>query len=194
MRLHEPAQQQFTGHARRGRVFATCGAPGSGKTTWALNYVSADPHTRARVNRDLVRETIGCLPVGDGVQEGIVTIGCAAMVRAYLGAGLDVVIDDTLSRQRTLDELLIVTTAFQVPLTIVDFTGVPVGVCAQRDVERHQEGGRFVGVSVINALAEQCRAVLDRVPGDVEIVACPQPTSWAAAARLTARLAEDGSK
>jgi predicted kinase len=167
--LYTPAP--FRGYPyRRPDLYVTVGPPAAGKTTWAQRVVAAAPERRARVNRDLVREINGCIPIGNDAQEGIVTIGCTALARTYLRAGIDVVVDDTCSHPATLTTWVSLALRFDVSLTVVDFTTVPVATCISRDRARGLAGDRCVGHEVIEAKAEACAAVMREVPSSVAVV------------------------
>src|SRR5690554_5061653 len=88
------------------QLVLTVGLPGSGKSTWAREWVAADPARRARVNRDDLRTMLrGQLVWGERDLEDQVTIVQHISIRALLLRGYSVVVDDTNLNQVTLDTL-----------------------------------------------------------------------------------------
>lgn len=76
-------------------LLITRGLPGSGKSTFAREWVAEDPETRVRVNRDDTRAMIHPgVPWSRATEDRTTTVDHAA-VRALLRAGRDVVVDDT---------------------------------------------------------------------------------------------------
>jgi predicted kinase len=124
-------------------VILTRGLPASGKSTWAKAWVSADPSSRVRVNRDDIRFQLYGSYWGEGVDENVVSKIEEAMVKAAVGAGKSVVIDAThlaaryVTRWRT----------FYPDLRVVDFEE-PIDLLVARDGARIAAGGRGVGEKV----------------------------------------------
>ncbi|MHB8483845.1 MAG: AAA family ATPase, partial [Nitrospiria bacterium] len=75
------------------RIFFLKGLPGSGKTTWAKEYVRSHPGAK-RINKDDLREMLN-----DGVfsrdNENSVLKARNHLAALYLKEGCDVIIDDT---------------------------------------------------------------------------------------------------
>lgn len=81
------------------KLVITRGAPASGKSTWARQWVAEFPDERVRVNRDDLRKMLHDKLSGlTGAQENALTRAQQAQVRAFLKAGIDVVVDDTHTR------------------------------------------------------------------------------------------------
>ena len=74
-------------------ITLTRGLPGSGKSTFARQFVAESPDTRVRVNRDDIRHML----FGKywGVDENTVTRAEEALVKSALTAGKDVIVDAT---------------------------------------------------------------------------------------------------
>lgn len=127
------------------RIIATCGIPGSGKTTFALAEILKDPEHVCRANRDALRIAHAGARLGIGRQEAIVTDAQDAMIRAAFEYGYHtVIVDDTNLHgfgrlERLAGELGVV-------FEVKDFRHVPVATCLRR-----------------NAI----RPVAERVPADV---------------------------
>jgi len=71
------------------------GIPASGKTTWAVEWLSQDPLYRARVNRDDIRWMVFNSGHGDNVDESIVTRIHNAALQQLMHEGRDIVVDNT---------------------------------------------------------------------------------------------------
>lgn len=85
------------------KVIICQGIQGSGKSTWALDYVTKEPTKRVRVNRDSIRKMFGKYWVPE--REKLCTeiedkIIAYAMVR-----GFEVVIDDMNLNSKTLEHI-----------------------------------------------------------------------------------------
>lgn len=138
----------------------TTGLPGAGKTTYAHAWVAADPHCRARVNRDDLRsmlfDTHGLL---DSAQEDAVTAVERAAVANLLGAGMDVIVDAThlTEAKRAVWTELAAAMGHDVVIHAID---TPVDECIRRDAARGRAGGRCVGADVITALDEERRCAV----------------------------------
>jgi predicted kinase len=120
----------------------TRGLPGSGKTTWARQQVGA-----VRVSRDDLRRMLHGRHLGYARAEAQVTIGHRALVSALLGAGVNVICDDTNLSATVVRELRALATKAGAEVVIQDFTGVPIAVCLARDAARPDDAR--VGEEVI---------------------------------------------
>lgn len=128
----------------------TRGLPGSGKTTWAREYLGTESLRGARVNRDDMRRSLHGGVLGAGWAERQVTIAQRAAVEALLRAGVDVICDDTNLRARVVREFAELAHTCGADFTVRDFTDVPVEVCIERDAGR-PEADR-VGADVIGGM------------------------------------------
>lgn len=133
------------------QLVLTVGLPGSGKSTWAREWVAEDPARRARVNRDDLRTMLrGELVWGDRDLEEQVTAAQRATVRALLEAGISVVVDDTNLNRARRGALISIGKAAGADVVIHQMD-TPVEECIRRDALRppHQR----VGEAVIRRLA-----------------------------------------
>jgi predicted kinase len=120
----------------------TRGLPASGKTTWARQQ-----RGHVRVNRDELRRMLHGGPLLTGWAEVQVTLAQRAQVEALLGAGVNVICDDTNLRTRALRELAELGRQAGAEVVVHDFTDVPVDECVARDATRPE--GERVGAAVI---------------------------------------------
>lgn len=119
------------------RLIVTRGLPGAGKTALAEKWRDAAPR-RARVSRDMLRDMLG----GQGrweaseISEPELTSAEETLIFSLLGAGLDVIVDDTnlaAGFVRSLEDLAI---AHRAAFFVVDLTDVAPGLCLLRNAGR----------------------------------------------------------
>lgn len=133
------------------QLILTVGLPGSGKSTWAREWVAEDPARRARVNRDDLRAMLrGQLVWGDRDLEAQVTAAQRAAVAALLADGVSVVVDDTNLNPARRKILVGIGQAAGADVVIHQMD-TPLEECIRRDALRppHQR----VGEAVIRRLA-----------------------------------------
>jgi predicted kinase len=111
----------------------TRGLPGSGKTTYAREWINAVPG-RSRVNRDDLRAQLHGQYLGEAERK--ITAVEHGMVSTLLNLGTDVICDDTNLRDRVARELRRVAVLAGAGFEVVDLTNVPVDECVRRDAER----------------------------------------------------------
>ncbi len=131
----------------------TRGYPSSGKSTAALAWVNEDPKKRVRVNRDEMRQAMFGVYHGlDYKQETMVTTAQQAAVRALLGTGKHVVVDDTnltLKYARAWADLAV---ELGCEFRVVDVE-TDADECVRRNAARAADGGRSVPEDVIRGFA-----------------------------------------
>lgn len=130
-------------------VVAMRGYPASGKSTWARDWVAADPENRARLNRDDLRASLFAVTgVGTYLQERAVTIAQHTAAKQLLAAGISVVFDDTNLRLKYAREVAVLAKHAGATFRYVDME-TPVDECVRRDAVRD----RVVGEDVIRSMA-----------------------------------------
>lgn len=85
------------------KVILTCGAPASGKSTWAKQEVAKDPTNWARINNDDIRAMLNA-GVYSAEYEKLVSKMRNTMVREALSAGKNVIIDNVNSNRRHFED------------------------------------------------------------------------------------------
>lgn len=125
------------------------GLPGSGKTTFAREWVNSKPKERVRVNRDDIRRQLG--PYWEPQREDLVTQIERDMVRSAIMYGFNVVLDATNFRDEWLHKMVKNMIFTQIDVTYKDFTDVSVEECIKRDSLRPKE--EQVGEEVIKRMA-----------------------------------------
>lgn len=133
-------------------LILTRGLPGSGKTTFAREWVNEDPDNRARVNRDDLRfATYGKYVIGHKLEDNI-TYAQQAQVKSLLSNAISVIVDDTNLRAATVRDWYRVADSVGATVAFTDFE-IDVDECIRRDVLRAEAGGRAVGEDVIRSFA-----------------------------------------
>ena len=74
------------------KIIITRGIPGSGKTTWAKNFVKENPNY-IRINRDDLRSML--IGKWDWAIEGVVISTQAHMIKSFLEINKNIVVDST---------------------------------------------------------------------------------------------------
>lgn len=118
------------------RLLIARGLPASGKSTFATEWVREDLANRVRINRDTLRTMMHAGEFIKGVTEAEILKARNALIETFLKAGKDVVVDDTNLPHRTVKELVRLAVKRGAAWEIVDFTGVDVEECVQRDRHR----------------------------------------------------------
>ena len=114
------------------RLIITRGLPASGKTTFAREL---QPDV-VRVNRDDLRRMLHGERLFTQRAEWQVTLVQRAQVEALLRAGIDVCVDDTNLRAKTVREWAKLAARFGASFEVHDFTDVPLAECLRRDAAR----------------------------------------------------------
>lgn len=133
------------------KVIFTRGLPGSGKSTWAKEFVKKNPDT-IRVCRDDLRRMRGTywLPK----QEDLITEMELACIEAAIYEGKNVIVDatnfNTKYIERIKDSAISASFTHEVEFEIKDFTDVPLLECIKRDASRPKE--EQVGSAVIKGM------------------------------------------
>lgn len=140
------------------KIEITRGLPGSGKSTYAKQWVALQPEKRVRANRDAIRFTQGIREgIGSPAQENLVSVIEKAIVVGAIKEGKDVIIDATHLNPDYIRKWFKLAKSLGVrSVEVVDFD-VPVEIAIARDLGRREQGGRYVGAAVIEKLADRAK-------------------------------------
>lgn|SRR5574343_443674 len=125
-------------------LVCTLGIPGSGKTTWAKEFLKENPEW-VRVNRDDIRDMFSENYKFSKSIEDIITKAQLAIISDLLKSGINVICDDTNLNPNTQKKFQELCSSIGVNYKIQDFRSVPLSVCIERDSKRK----RPVGATVI---------------------------------------------
>ena len=129
------------------------GIQGSGKTTWAKNWVKEDPKHRVRFNQDDIRNMFGVYWVPS--REPFVKELHNSFLNKAMLEGYDIVLDNMNLNQKTLNEIKEIVEEFNkwISLSPVDlhydikyqtFFDTPLEECIARDSKRENPIGENV--------------------------------------------------
>lgn len=125
-------------------ILLTRGLPASGKSTFAKEWVSADPDWRIRVNRDDIRHQLFNKYWGlSRMQEDTVTSMEEAIVTTALNAKISVVVDALHLKASYVKRWYDVGNRLGVPVFVKDFE-TDVELCVLRDKQRDRQVGEEV--------------------------------------------------
>lgn len=118
------------------RLVITRGLSGSGKTTFARNWITGDQANRVRVNRDDLRRMFDDDVYQGDITEKRVTRARNALIRNFLGWNMDVICDDTNLPPRVLSDLSELARKCGAVVEVIDLTHVPLEACLARNAAR----------------------------------------------------------
>lgn len=130
------------------KVIITKGLPGSGKSTWAKQYVDQFPNAVKRINKDDLRAMLDNSGHSKDMEKFVLEVRDSIILLA-LKNGKHVIVDDTNlapKHEAHIRELV----KGLAEVEIKDFTHVPIDVCIQRDLERQKSVGEKVIRSMYN--------------------------------------------
>lgn len=132
------------------------GMQGSGKTTWAKQWVLEDPEHRIRFSNDDIRNMLGkCwVPSREPMVQNLkVTCFIEAADSQY-----DIVIDNMNLNPKEVEEWRRLAKAYNYELEYKDFF-VPLEVCIERDSKRENP----IGEEVLRKTYERCKSTIENV-------------------------------
>lgn len=123
------------------KIILCRGIQGSGKTTWAKQWVLEDPEHRVRFNNDDIRNMLGKYWVPS--REPIVTTMKNSFISGAAIFRMDVVIDNMNLNSKELDYWKDIARMFNYDLEFKDFF-IPLQECIERDSKRPNPIGEEV--------------------------------------------------
>lgn len=145
-----------------GQIIMTKGLPGSGKSTWAREYVLTHPGS-IRLNKDELREM---LHAGKHTKynEKQVLQYRDALTRLALDAKKTVIIDDTNLNPIHQETMAKIANDYGVPLILQSFMNVPLDECIARDKKREKTVGEKVIRTMYNQYVRREPVMVERDP------------------------------
>lgn len=119
------------------------GLPGSGKTTFAGQWLAEDPLKRRRINYDALRRTFMPEEKFNWDDEQKMKAQAMELARESLTAGHDLIIDNTNLNERHYQKWVQLADEFKTPWE-VKFIDTPLHVCVDHDRLREARVGRAV--------------------------------------------------
>ena len=135
------------------KIILCRGIQGSGKTTWAKQWVLEDPEHRVRFNNDDIRNMLGKYWVPS--REPIITTMKNSFISGAAIFRMDVVIDNMNLNSKELDYWKDIARMFNYDLEIKNFL-TPLQDCLERDSKRPNP----VGEEVIRKTYEKYKDIL----------------------------------
>lgn len=123
------------------QVIITKGLPGSGKTEWSLKKIEKHQGQWKRVNKDDLRNMMDG-GAWSAKKEKTIIKARNALIQLYLKEGFSVIVDDTNFEPVHLKTIEII--AGEIPVSIQDFTDVPVEECIRNDLKKTASVGKDV--------------------------------------------------
>lgn len=142
------------------KIILCRGIQGSGKTTWAKQWVLEDPEHRVRFNNDDIRNMLGKYWVPS--REGLVKDLKGLFLQEAMAYGFDIVIDNMNLNPRELEYYERVLNDWnravrpKYELEFKDFF-IPLQDCIERDSKRPDP----IGEEVIKATYEKYKSILE---------------------------------
>lgn len=141
------------------KILILRGLQGSGKSTFAKQWVSENPETRVRFNRDDIRNMLG--PYWVPSRENLIDSIYWETLSAATAAGYDIVVDNMNLNEKYVKEIedfVKETNAwldsseadFRYETEVKEFFNVPLQTCIERDAQRENSVGERVIRSTFN--------------------------------------------
>lgn len=136
------------------KIILTRGIQGSGKSTWAKQWVAEDPDNRARYNSDDMRCMFGPYTVKKWEpREQILNTVFDSFMIAAMNAGRDIVVDNMNLSDKAVSRVEVLANTFnetrtsgdyEYEIEFKDFFDVPLSECIRRDAMRPNPIGATV--------------------------------------------------
>lgn len=141
------------------KIIILQGLPGSGKSTWAKEWVKEDPENRVRFNRDDIRNMLGVYWVPS--REDLINSIYLSFLNEAMIKGYDIVIDNMNLNKNALKEIedevadfnewiRLSSTNIQYEVHYKNFFSVPLETCIERDSKRENPVGEATIKKIYN--------------------------------------------
>lgn len=141
------------------KIIITRGIPGSGKTTWAKNFVKENPNY-VRVNRDDLRSML--IGEWNWSIEGVVISTQAHMIKSFLEINKNIVVDGTNLKNSSAIYQAAIDSGCDFDMEYKDFFDISIEECIRRDSLRDTP----VGKDVIEFMYQDLQKLLTREKDD----------------------------
>lgn len=155
------------------KIILTTGLPGSGKSTWAKDFLAQTTGQFILTSRDDIRKMIGCFPIGDKTQENLVSKIQDDVIVQGIKTGYNVIVHDTNLNSKSPTRIKKLFDG-DVDFMVADFTNVPVETCIERDALRENP----VGEKVIRNMARQLQKPWRLTPEFMNDVELSEPLEY----------------
>lgn len=132
------------------KLIMLLGLPGSGKSTWAKEYIDSASRKTKRINKDALRDLLDNGKHTRANEKFILTLRDNIVVEA-LQQDIDIIVDDTNFAPKHEARLRQLAQGNNAEFEIVDFTDIPIETCIKNDLKRFDS----VGEAVIRQMAAQ---------------------------------------
>jgi len=155
-------------------LLLTRGLPGSGKTTWAVQFVRENSNYKLLCKDDIRREN-------PGWKEPKVLAQRDELTRTYLSEGFSVIWGDTNINPRHIETATSIAAAFPgVEVQVNDsFMDVPIEECIRRDALRSEKVGAKVIKRMLREYQRYHRVVASYDPALPSAIMCDLDGTWA---------------
>lgn len=136
------------------KIIVLRGLQGSGKSTWAKQWVNEDPEHRVRFNRDDIRNMLGKYWVPS--REKLINDIYDGFLNGAMNRGYNIVIDNMNLNEKYLEDIQEdidwfnsmtdddYETKWSYEMEVKDFFHIPLQVCIERDAQRENPIGADV--------------------------------------------------
>lgn len=142
----------ITDYAPTHEVIILQGIPGSGKTTYARNWVNENPTKRIRVNQDDIRNMLG--PYWIEEREHLVHLIQNAVITSAMEGGYDIIVDNMNLNPKAITRVISLAKVhnedygnYRVEMHRID---TPLEECIRRDAKREKPIGEKVIREIYN--------------------------------------------
>ncbi len=135
------------------------GLPGSGKSTYAKEWVKEDPENRVRYNNDDFRTMI--LKTWENKPNQVVIESKIALLKTWMRMGLDIVVDNTNLMPYEIESYKVLVRDFPEYEVILKIIDTPLEICKERNQTRDSH--------MDNSFLDQAQKLLNEIKKEYDI-------------------------